>query len=276
MNSRLEQFVRDHREEFDGEEPDSKVWDKIQRQMETGREGSGGPAAGGPSAGEHGSGRETSDEEGSDLESPGQRKSRVIHVEVRWLRYGAAAALVLLLIGGGWFYMNHSGDKQHPLATNNSSNGGTLTHDSGTSGTVPNSADRLAAGQTIRDSGAPGTNQDTAGSHGQTNTSPQDMVQEEMYHYAKLVELKHRELKTIEKDEPLLYRQFVSDVNKLDSVYLDLQQQLSKNPNREQLLEAMLQNLQLQMGLLNHQLDIIKQINNSKKSAYEKAYKTTI
>jgi len=99
-------------------------------------------------------------------------------------------------------------------------------------------------------------------------------VNEEMYHYARLVELKHKELKTIEKDEPLLYRQFASDVNKLDGVYRNLQEQLSTNPNREQLLEAMLQNLQLQMGLLNHQLDIIKQINHSKKTAYEKAYKT--
>ena len=33
MNSRLEQFVRDHREEFDTEEPDAKVWDAIQQDM---------------------------------------------------------------------------------------------------------------------------------------------------------------------------------------------------------------------------------------------------
>jgi hypothetical protein len=53
-----------------------------------------------------------------------------------------------------------------------------------------------------------------------------------------------------------------------------LQKQLPKNPNHEQLLEAMIQNLQLQMKLLNQQLDIIKQINHSKKSAYENAYKS--
>jgi hypothetical protein len=98
---------------------------------------------------------------------------------------------------------------------------------------------------------------------------------EEMYHYAKLVEIKQKELKSIEKDEPLLYQKFSMDVNKLDSAYHGLQDQLPKNPNREQILEAMLQNLQLQMGLLNHQLDIIKQINHSKKTEYEKAYKTT-
>jgi hypothetical protein len=87
------------------------------------------------------------------------------------------------------------------------------------------------------------------------------------------VEIKHKELKAIQKDEPLLYKQFSADVYTLDSVYHSLQSQLPKNPNREQILEAMLQNLQLQMGLLNHQLDIIKQINHSKKTAYDKAYK---
>ena len=96
----------------------------------------------------------------------------------------------------------------------------------------------------------------------------------EMYYYAKLIELKHEELKTLEKDEPLLYRQFSGDVQKLDSVYHSLKDQLPNNSNREQVMEAMISNLQLQIGLLNKQLDIIKQIKHSKKSAYEKAYKS--
>ncbi len=108
--------------------------------------------------------------------------------------------------------------------------------------------------------------------------SPEDSTvadyKEEMVHYARLVEIKHNELKRIQKNEPLLYKQFASDVDKLDKVYHSLEDQLPKNPNREQLLEAMIQNLQLQMKLLNHQLDIIKQINHSKKSAYEKAYQS--
>ena len=96
----------------------------------------------------------------------------------------------------------------------------------------------------------------------------------EMYYYAKLIELKHEELKTLEKDEPLLYRQFSGDVQKLDSVYHSLKTQLPNNSNREQVIEAMISNLQLQIGLLNKQLEIIKQIKHSKKSAYEKAYKS--
>ena len=34
MNSRIEQFVRDHREDFDSEEPDRKIWDKIAADLE--------------------------------------------------------------------------------------------------------------------------------------------------------------------------------------------------------------------------------------------------
>jgi hypothetical protein len=105
-------------------------------------------------------------------------------------------------------------------------------------------------------------------------SDPYSDYKEEMYHYSKLIEIKHNELKKIEKDEPLLYKKFSSDVKKLDSVYHTLQTQLPKNSNQEQLLEAMIQNLQLQIGLLNHQLEIIKQINHSKNSEYEKAYKS--
>jgi hypothetical protein len=89
-----------------------------------------------------------------------------------------------------------------------------------------------------------------------------------------LIEIKHEELKTLEKDEPLLYRQFSGDVQKLDSVYHSLKTQLPGNSNREQLIEAMISNLQLQIGLLNKQLSIIKKIKYSKKSAYENAYKS--
>ncbi|HEY4205300.1 MAG TPA: hypothetical protein VGM31_00745, partial [Puia sp.] len=34
MNQRLEQFVHDHREDFDTEEPSKKVWDNIRLDME--------------------------------------------------------------------------------------------------------------------------------------------------------------------------------------------------------------------------------------------------
>jgi hypothetical protein len=256
MNNRLEQFVRDHREEFDSQEPDSKVWDSIRRDM--------------------------------GLPDSGEKKQAKVFRLYR-MRWTAAAAILVLIAGTTWYFnASHNNDKTNHLPPVASSktvapvtipstrpdtaagvNGGTRT---------PDDTHSLAATNPIGSNPA-GTN---AGSN-RNNSKPDESgnavldasVNEEMYHYAKLVEIKHRELRVIKGDEPLLYKQFSADVSTLDSVYHSLQMQLPRNPNREQILEAMLQNLQLQMGLLNHQLEIIKQINHSKKTAYDKAYKTT-
>jgi hypothetical protein len=239
MNSRLEQFVKDHREEFDGEGPDPKVWEKILKDVD-----------------------------------PGKKKQTPL-VKIQWRRWSAVAAAVLLIAGGVWIYSTRTEKVEPGVATNNlppvkqADSPGTQVAQNpspvkdSTQAPIRKEEPTLAS---IR----PKENKDDK------KTEDLDAsVNEEMYHYARLVEIKHNQLKAIEKDEPLLYRQFASDVSKLDSVYHNLQGQLPKNPNREQLLEAMLQNLQLQMQLLNHQLDIIKQINHSKKTEYEKAYKTT-
>jgi hypothetical protein len=243
MNNRLEQFIRDHREEFDADEPGKKVWEKIQFQMEPGRKDA---------------------------------------VPVIWMsakRWGAVAAVSLLMAGSVWYFSGNTTNtpKNEPVMAS------TATTPPATVTPAPaDSASKTPSKTTPAESPAsPGLREhaplvanNTSKTTPAETSSPEADYREEMYHYARLVELKHKELKTIEKDEPLLYRQFAGDVNKLDSTYHLLEKQLPQNPNREQLLEAMLQNLQLQMGLLNHQLDIIKQINHSKKTAYEKAYKT--
>ena len=239
MNQRLEQFVDEHREDFDTEVPSGKVWDNIRQEMEPPKEK--------------------------------QKKTIILHLTRTSLSVAAAALLVIAV--GFWYlgsrHTTSNGTQGPAVATTDptpkSSTEGAQTPDTIEKAVVPApqpEKEQLAATQPKEE---------------KKQRQPKDeesIINEEMTHYARLVELKHEELKTIEKDEPLLYRQFASDAHKLDSVYHNLQQELPKNPNKEQLLEAMLQNLQLQMGLLNHQLDIIKQINHSKKTAYEKAYKT--
>jgi hypothetical protein len=262
MNNRLEQFVRDHREEFDAEEPDSKIWDAIGRDM--------------------GFGDTT-------------KKKQASVVRLYRARWTAAAAVVLLIAGATWYFNAHRNISNNLPAVASGNPGSPATQPAGQSAIQPDtSARNLASAKN------PDTNRSLAATSPNTVTNPKNLngtnpggaspdvannakpddnaeldasVNEEMYHYAKIVEIKHKELKAIQKDEPLLYKQFSADVYTLDSVYHSLQSQLPKNPNREQILEAMLQNLQLQMGLLNHQLDIIKQINHSKKTAYDKAYK---
>jgi hypothetical protein len=245
MSSRLEQFIRDHREDFDDNEPPKRVWDHVERQTDP-------------------------------------RKKEI--QPVIWLsprEWSVAAAVSLLIAGSIWYFSTgHSAggagrpvvvtkipaktratDAKTPDPVTESTT--TVTTTTTTTAPVTTTAPATAT--------APKEEQQTAA---QTDNSPEANYQEEMGHYAGLLRMKHKELRTIEKDEPLLYEQFAGDIKKLDSVYQALEKQLPGNPNHEQLMEAMVQDLQLQMKLLNHQLDIIKQINHSKKTAYENAYKT--
>lgn len=82
----------------------------------------------------------------------------------------------------------------------------------------------------------------------------------QIVYFQEIIGLQQSELKQLEKEYPQLYKQFVGDITELDSSYQSLKTNLSANPNREMLLEAMIQNLQLQSELLNRQLLIIKEI----------------
>jgi len=95
----------------------------------------------------------------------------------------------------------------------------------------------------------------------------------EVYQFTQLIELKQTELKQMEKENPHLYKKFVTDINKLDSSYNALKKELPQNPNREQLLEAMIENLRLQTEILNQQLSIINQIKASKSTNHDSNFK---
>jgi len=92
----------------------------------------------------------------------------------------------------------------------------------------------------------------------------------EVNEFAKLVAIKQEELKALAPEQPELYRKFTTDINQLDSSYRSLKNKLGATPNREMLIEAMIQNLQLQLNVLNQQLNIINQIKQSKKNSHEK------
>ena len=82
--------------------------------------------------------------------------------------------------------------------------------------------------------------------------------------FTTVIETKQEELKKLEKDDPALYKKFSGDILKLDSAYQSLRNTLNANPNTEQLLQAMISNLQLQIDLLNQQLTIIQQVKKPK------------
>ncbi len=86
----------------------------------------------------------------------------------------------------------------------------------------------------------------------------------ELTQFATLVETKRNELKFLEKEDPILYHDFNAELKALDQDYQKLKAELPKNPNQEDLLKAMMQNLSVQVGILNQQLQIIQKIKASK------------
>ena len=193
MSTRLDDFIRNNREQFDTDEPAPQVWKNLEKQL-----------------------------------SPASKKGMVIRMN--FLRWSAAAA-VLVLAALGVFYLFNKPNIPPPVAKTNP-----------------------AVTQPANDKGS---NNDIL-----NDINP--VYAKEVYHLSQLIELKQSELKQIEKDQPQLYKQFVTDITRLDSSYNALKKELPDNPNREQLLEAMIQNLKLQTELLNQQLQIIQTIKQSK------------
>ncbi|GAB3500620.1 hypothetical protein GCM10027341_26210 [Spirosoma knui] len=82
----------------------------------------------------------------------------------------------------------------------------------------------------------------------------------EVVQYTRLIDTKRAELKQMTEDNPQLYKEFATDLNRLERSYQSLKADLPKNPNQEMLIQAMIQNLQIQIDLLNEQLRVIQRI----------------
>ena len=96
------------------------------------------------------------------------------------------------------------------------------------------------------------------------------MYEQQLDEISKVVNIKQARLKEIEKANPVLYKTFVSALDQLSSNYQELEKELNNNPNKEQLLEAMIQNLSLQQELLNQQLSIFQTIKQNKHESIKK------
>jgi hypothetical protein len=80
------------------------------------------------------------------------------------------------------------------------------------------------------------------------------------------------ELKTLSVKQPELYGKFSRDLHTLDSSYGLLRNKVAQLPDQDVLIEAMLQNLQLQAELLSKQLSIIKELQHKKNSNEKTSY----
>ncbi len=112
-------------------------------------------------------------------------------------------------------------------------------------------------------------NELTARTETKTNASELNGIAPEYVAEAKQVfnaiETRQEELKEATADNPELYKQFLDDLQLLDSTYNMLQKQAAHTANKDVIMKAMLQNLQLQAELLYRQLLITNDINKQKK-----------
>ena len=88
--------------------------------------------------------------------------------------------------------------------------------------------------------------------------------------YTHLIDTKRTELRQMTESDPALYKEFAVELDQLERSYQNLKSDLPKNPNQEVVIQAMIQNLQWQIDLLNQQLDIIQRIKNKNNHANDK------
>lgn len=83
--------------------------------------------------------------------------------------------------------------------------------------------------------------------------------------FASLIDEKKDRLKAYADENPDLYHKFSTDLGQLDRDYVDLKRELQRSPNQKMVIEAMVQNLQIQLQIINQQLSVIDQVNTNRK-----------
>jgi len=94
-----------------------------------------------------------------------------------------------------------------------------------------------------------------------------EFVETELY-YTQLIAEQRRMVEQFDLDDPEIKENFRRDLASLDTAYQELQLEYVETSN-EAVLEAMIDNLQLRMELLNQQLVILEQIKNDYKNETE-------
>lgn len=80
-------------------------------------------------------------------------------------------------------------------------------------------------------------------------------------YYTQLIAQKQIEIKSVIDKKGLVDVELLQDMEQLDEMYVKLKQDLKSNQNDERLINAMIQNLQLRVEILNKQLRILERIS---------------
>jgi len=232
QDGRLEQFVQTNRNAFDDEQPGAAVWQKLEETFVPKQE----------------------------QKTPAIFRSMVARVI-------SIAAILILVAVSVWQFAAKDNTTQ-PLAQNEKPKTSAPAEQSPKPVTLPAAEDKTSAPSAqdkIADVKTPAKDNTT---QEVTPASDDDQTQE-IFYYTKLTEIKFKELKKIEKEEPALYHSFAAEIKKLDDNYHGLQAMLKGNADKEAILSAMITNLKMQTEILSKQLYIIHSLKKSKQTKNE-------
>lgn len=85
----------------------------------------------------------------------------------------------------------------------------------------------------------------------------------EFNQYTQTIDRKRGQLIKLTSDNPELYKEFSTDLDRLATSYQNLRSDLPQSPDQQALVQAMIKNLQWQIDLLNQQLLILEQLKNT-------------
>ena len=91
----------------------------------------------------------------------------------------------------------------------------------------------------------------------------QDFLAADKY-YTSLISQKKAEIEDFQLANGNLEDEFLQDVNKLDSMYMELKKELESFQYNEKLMDAVIRNLQLRVEILNQQITLLQKIQSIK------------
>ena len=91
-----------------------------------------------------------------------------------------------------------------------------------------------------------------------------EMAEVETY-YLSVINQKTKERGTYDLRQLGVEKDFKGELAKLDSSYAQLKQELYKSPNKQRVIDAMVQNLQIRISILNQQLEVLNRIKQVKR-----------
>ncbi|MEQ8713513.1 MAG: hypothetical protein RIC80_10880 [Cyclobacteriaceae bacterium] len=86
-------------------------------------------------------------------------------------------------------------------------------------------------------------------------------------YYNELINQKKEEIRVYAVSNPELESSFLEDISALDQMYAELKKEAKKTGGQEIVLDAMIQNLQLRIDILNQQIIVLEQIKNREENA---------